>query len=127
MTHKWHRMYVPPALSHGLEPCPSLSRIKIHPVYCGDRTTLPAEHFMVCLMSATTDRTAANFALLTKSTKWYRWWDSNPRPSGPRPDALPDCATPIYWYAMKDLNLRLLPCKGSTLPTELMAHNGTST
>lgn len=33
MTHKWHRMYVPPALSHGLEPCPSLSRIKIHPVY----------------------------------------------------------------------------------------------
>ena len=48
MTHKWHRMYVPPALSHGLEPCPSLSRIKIHPVYCGDRIALPAEHFMVC-------------------------------------------------------------------------------
>ena len=24
---------------------------------------------------------------------WSEWRDSNPRPSGPKPDALPDCAT----------------------------------
>ena len=53
---------------------------------------LPAEHFMVCLMSATTDRTAANFALLTKSNKWSEWRDLNSRPSGPRPDALSQAA-----------------------------------
>ncbi|CCM77174.1 hypothetical protein BN77_4229 [Rhizobium mesoamericanum STM3625] len=25
--------------------------------------------------------------------KWSEWRDSNSRPSGPKPDALPDCAT----------------------------------
>lgn len=29
---------------------------------------------------------------LTKG-KWSEWRDSNSRPSGPKPDALPDCAT----------------------------------
>ncbi len=28
------------------------------------------------------------------------------------------------WWAMLDLNQRLLPCEGSTLATELMAHSG---
>ena len=25
--------------------------------------------------------------------RWSEWRDSNPRPSGPKPDALPSCAT----------------------------------
>ena len=30
------------------------------------------------------------------SRKWSEWRDSNPRPSGPKPDALPSCATLRY-------------------------------
>ena len=40
-------------------------------------------------MSATTDRAAANFALLTKSTKWSRRWDLNPQPTHYKCVALP--------------------------------------
>ena len=29
--------------------------------------------------------------------------------------------TGIFWWAMQGLNLRLQPCKGCTLPTELIA------
>jgi hypothetical protein len=29
----------------------------------------------------------------TSEIKWSEWRDSNPRPSGPKPDALPCCAT----------------------------------
>ena len=33
-------------------------------------------------------------AQLPTSQQWSGWRDSNSRPSGPKPDALPDCATP---------------------------------
>ena len=30
---------------------------------------------------------------LWRRLEWSEWRDSNPRPSGPKPDALPGCAT----------------------------------
>ncbi len=38
----------------------------------------------------------------TKSLSWSRWRDSNPRPHGPKPCALPNCATPRFWMAEKE-------------------------
>ena len=35
------------------------------------------------------------------SDKWSGWRDSNPRPSSPKPDALPDCATPRHTNCLK--------------------------
>ena len=35
---------------------------------------------------------------------WSEWRDSNSRPSGPKPDALPDCATPRYTSFSLNLN-----------------------
>ena len=34
------------------------------------------------------------FRSFRKKYKWSRWRDSNPRPHGPKPRALPNCATP---------------------------------
>ena len=48
-------------------------------VYLRRQDYTPCRAFMVYFMSATTDRAAANFALLTKSTKWRKVWDLNPR------------------------------------------------
>ena len=36
--------------------------------------------------------TTPNSSIISKR-KWSEWRDSNSRPSGPKPDALPDCAT----------------------------------
>ena len=44
-------------------------------------------------MAQTLDFTA--FAVVSK------WRDSNPRPFGPEPNALPNCATPRYEYAAR--------------------------
>ena len=33
---------------------------------------------------------------LSYERTWSGWQDLNPRPSGPKPDALPNCATPRY-------------------------------
>ena len=40
--------------------------------------------------------------------KWSRWRDSNPRPHGPKPSALPNCATPRFknWRRRRDSNPR---------------------
>ena len=39
---------------------------------------------------------------------WGEIWDSNPRPSGPQPDALTNCANPTicFWRALGDSNPR---------------------
>ena len=39
---------------------------------------------------------------------WGEIWDSNPRPSGPQPDALTNCANPtiFFWRALGDSNPR---------------------
>ena len=37
---------------------------------------------------------------------WGEIWDSNPRPSGPQPDALTNCANPTIWRALRDSNPR---------------------
>ena len=34
---------------------------------------------------------------------WSKWRDSNPRPFGPEPNALPNCATPRYVEPMRGL------------------------
>ena len=39
----------------------------------------------------------------THRQKWSGRQDSNLRPSGPKPDALPDCATPRYCIISKNL------------------------
>ena len=38
--------------------------------------------------------------------KWSGWRDSNPRPSGPKPDALPGCATPRIFRHLPSHNGR---------------------
>ena len=48
----------------------------------------------------------------------------NPRPTGPKPVALPNCATPryliiIYWQGQKDSNPRHVVLETTALPTEL--------
>ena len=66
---------------------------------------------------------------MVQNEKWSEWRDSNPRPSGPKPDALPGCATlrragfiayAANWQADKThkmqkmrifLSIRLQPCR----------------
>ena len=36
------------------------------------------------------------FRIKTIVLLWSKWRDSNPRPFGPEPNALPSCATPRY-------------------------------
>ncbi len=46
----------------------------------------------------------------------------NPRPTGPKPVALPNCATPRYkilWQGQKDSNPRHVVLETTALPTEL--------
>ena len=43
----------------------------------------------------------------THRQKWSGRQDSNLRPSGPKPDALPDCATPRYKLILK-ISLQLV-------------------
>ena len=44
----------------------------------------------------------------------------NPRPTGPKPVALPSCATPRkYWQGQKDSNPRHVVLETTALPTEL--------
>ena len=49
----------------------------------------------------------------THHKNWSRWRDSNPRPHGPKPRALPNCATPrdytiilkfLKWWTIRDSN-----------------------
>ena len=47
---------------------------------------------------------------------WSGRQDSNLRPSVPKTDALPDCATPRLWLSEWDSNPQPPPCKGGTLP-----------
>ena len=45
-------------------------------------------------------RTSINILVSSGCSRyWSRWRDSNSRPSGPKPDALPDCATPSKNFA----------------------------
>lgn len=37
---------------------------------------------------------------------WGEIWGSNPRPSGPQPDALANCANPTVWRTLRDSNPR---------------------
>ena len=43
----------------------------------------------------------------------------NPRPTGPKPVALPSCATPRNWQGQKDSNPRHAVLETAALPTEL--------
>ena len=48
----------------------------------------------------------------------------NPRPTGPKPVALPNCATPRYsWQGQKDSNPRHVVLETTALPTELYPYN----
>jgi hypothetical protein len=47
---------------------------------------------------------------------WSGRQDSNLRPSVPKTDALPDCATPRIWLSKSGSNRRPAPCKGAALP-----------
>jgi hypothetical protein len=51
---------------------------------------------------------------------WSGWQDLNPRPTGPKPVALPNCATPRnFWQGQKDLNPRHAVLETAALPAEL--------
>ena len=53
----------------------------------------------------------------------------NPRPTGPKPVALPNCATPRRggvlkkWQGQKDSNPRHVVLETTALPTELYPYN----
>ena len=54
---------------------------------------------------------------------WGEWWDSNPRPSGPQPDALTNWATPTICgvpWGIRTLDLLLR--RQLLYPAELKAH-----
>ena len=51
---------------------------------------------------------------LSYTPKWSGRQDSNLRPSGPKPDALPDCATP-RWSHLSDSNRRPSDYKSEAL------------
>ena len=50
---------------------------------------------------------------------WSEQRDSNPRPSGPKPDALPSCAMLRSWWPEAESNCRHEDFQSSALPTEL--------
>ena len=57
---------------------------------------------------------------LLRDNYWSEYKDSNLGPPGPKPGALPDCATlRNNWYIVTGSNRRQPPCKDGTLPTEL--------
>lgn len=58
--------------------------------------------------------------------KWFPDHGSNVESSVPKTDDLPINLSGIIWYSLKDLNLRPVPCKGTTLPTELSEHGGSN-
>ena len=51
--------------------------------------------------------------------KWSEQRDLNPRPSGPKPDALPSCAMLRQWWPETESNRRHEDFQSSALPTEL--------
>ena len=58
---------------------------------------------------------------------WGEIWDSNPRPSGPQPDALTNCANPTIFSSKSGVpwgirTLDLLLRRQLLYPTELKAH-----
>ena len=64
-------------------------------------------------------------ATLTQCTeKWSKWWDSNPRPFGPEPNALPDCATP---RSGADKGTRTLDLLITNQPLYQLSYIGTAT
>ena len=55
---------------------------------------------------------------------WSKWWDSNPRPFGPEPNALPDCATP---RSGADKGTRTLDLLITNQPLYQLSYIGTAT
>ena len=54
---------------------------------------------------------------------WSKWRDSNPRPFGPEPNALPNCATPRKkWSQQPESNRRPTHYECVALPTVLCWH-----
>ena len=54
--------------------------------------------------------------------KVSKWRDSNPRPFGPEPNALPNCATPRKASQQRDSNPRPAVYETAALPTEPCWH-----
>ena len=104
------------AASAGLEPatlaltgrCSGLLELRSHMV---SRAGLEPARFSVVGLRPTA------IAAMPPADKWSGWRDSNPRPSGPRPDALRKLSyAPIYWCTRWDLNPHLSACKADAFP-----------
>ena len=116
------------------------AQMKTYPVICSVRCCLSASGGKSCTVIASEwalampiQGLASSRPHLKKSAPIMQYWsgrqDSNLRPSGPKPDALPGCATPrpgswlraIRWWARQDSNPRPSRYERPALTAELQA------